>query len=60
MLSAKIMLNSQNFNYWMGAKVRLIIPSRRFGSGQCLAVRVPYQAILLQQYWCCWFCRRDL
>jgi len=48
------------FNYWMGAKVWLIIPSRQFGSGQRLVVRVPHQAILLQQYWCCWFCRRDL
>jgi len=36
----------------MRAKVRLIIPSRQFGSGQRLAVRVPRQAILLQQYWC--------
>jgi len=46
-LSAKIILNSQKFCYWMWAKVRLIISSKRFGSGQCLAVRVPRQAILL-------------
>jgi len=31
------------FNYWMWVKVRLIIPSRRFRGGQCLAVRVPRQ-----------------
>ena len=48
------------FNYWMWVKVRLIIPSRRFGGGQRLMVRVPRQTILLQQYWCCWFCRCDL
>jgi len=40
------------FKYWMWAKVRLIIPSKRFGSGQRLALRVPRQAILLKQYWC--------
>jgi len=40
------------FKYWMWAKVRLIITSKRFGSGQRLAVRVPRQTILLQQYWC--------
>jgi len=36
----------------MRAKVRPIIPSKRSGSGQRLVVRVPLQAILLQQYWC--------
>jgi len=59
-LKRKNNIKFPKFNYWMWTKVRLILPSRRFGNGQRLAVRVPRQAILLQQYWCCWFCRRDL
>jgi len=41
-------------------KVRPIKPSKRPGSAQRLVVRVLRQAILLQQYWCSWFCGCDL
>ena len=51
-LKSKKDIKSPKFKHLMRVKVRPIIRSRRFGSGQRMAVHVPRQAILLQKYWC--------
>jgi len=51
-LKIKNDIKSPKFKHLMREKVRPITPSRRSGNRQCLAVRVPRQAIVLQQYWC--------